>query len=300
MKKFLIQLLLFIICLVFVDFVIGYSSEFLRENALGGSTANNYYIANYSQDDIMILGSSRATHHYIPQIIEDSLNLSCYNYGEEGNGIILAYGRYLMVTDRHIPKLIIYEVTPEYDYGNKESNEKYLRYLRQYYSHEDVKHVMNRIIDNKEKIKMLSQMYRNNSMMLPALLDNIIYRDIQKGYSPMFGIMKNIKDDLKEEDGTKIDSVKKELFEEFIADVTSRKIPLIMMVSPQYKGGNCKQYDFAKQLCEKYNVQFISYMNNHNFSDQIKYFHDKKHMNHEGAKAFTNAIIPLLKESLNR
>lgn len=51
------------------------------------------YIANKATDDIIILGSSSATHHYVLQIIEDSLGLSCYNCGEEGNGVVLAYGR---------------------------------------------------------------------------------------------------------------------------------------------------------------------------------------------------------------
>jgi hypothetical protein len=68
MKKFLIRICIFTFIIVFVDTFIGFVSEYLREHAKGGSTANNYYIAENCTDDIIILGSSRSTHHYIPKI----------------------------------------------------------------------------------------------------------------------------------------------------------------------------------------------------------------------------------------
>ena len=115
MKKFLLKVVLFLACVVIMDLVFGYGFSWLRSHAKGGSTANCEYIANRVEEDIIILGSSRATHHYIPQIIEDSLGMSCYNCGEEGNGVILAYGRLKMLTNRYKPQLILYEITSGYD-----------------------------------------------------------------------------------------------------------------------------------------------------------------------------------------
>ncbi len=130
MKRFLLKVLLFFACVVVMDNVLGYGFSWLRVNAKGGSTANCEYIANRANEDIIILGSSRAAHHYVPKIIEDSLGMSCYNCGEEGNGVILAYGRLKMLTNRYKPKLIMYEITPGYDYGTIEPNTKFLGYLR--------------------------------------------------------------------------------------------------------------------------------------------------------------------------
>ena len=59
-------------------------------------------------------------------MISDSLGVSCYNAGESGCGIILAYGRLLMILERYTPKAIIYEVTPDFDYLDGKDNHKYL------------------------------------------------------------------------------------------------------------------------------------------------------------------------------
>lgn len=141
MKRFIAKVLFFFSLVVLMDITFGFVFSALRAYAKGGSTENCEYIDNRSTDDIIILGSSRATHHYVPQIIEDSLGVSCYNCGEEGNGIVLAYGRYKMLTGRYKSRLIIYEVTPGYDYGTNEPNTKYLGYLRPYYKKIGIKEI---------------------------------------------------------------------------------------------------------------------------------------------------------------
>lgn len=37
------------------------------------------YVERESVADIIIMGSSRASHHYIPQILMDSLHMTCVN-----------------------------------------------------------------------------------------------------------------------------------------------------------------------------------------------------------------------------
>lgn len=48
--------------------------------------------------------------HYVPRVISDSLGMTCFNAGEDGNCIILAYGYLQMIMKRHVPKLVIYEI----------------------------------------------------------------------------------------------------------------------------------------------------------------------------------------------
>lgn len=61
------------------------------------------------------MGSSRASHHYVPEIISEKLGMSCFNAGQDGNGIILQYGRWKMLSERYTPKLIIYDINPGFD-----------------------------------------------------------------------------------------------------------------------------------------------------------------------------------------
>lgn len=297
MKKFLLKVLLFFALVVVMDFAWNGVFSWLRSHAKGGSTENCEYIANRCEDDIIILGSSRATHHYVPQIIEDSLGLSCYNCGEEGNGIVLAYGRFKMLTNRYKPKLIIYEITPGYDYGTKEPNTKYLGYLRPYYDVNGIKSLFDDFDDEFSFLKMKSQMYQNTSKLLSNLVDNLAYRDNNKGYAPLNGTI-NVKkcngivdDELKE-----IDSLKLMYVEKLILDAKHQNIPIIFMISPKYGIDNdLLNYEPEIALCKKYNVPYYNFINYEKLASNAVCFQDIGHMNNDGAIAYTQMIIELLK-----
>ena len=116
MKKFILYTLLFFTVVAVVDFAAGKVFYYLQSRA-GGRTGAEWYACKESHEDIIIMGSSRASHHYVPQIFEDSLGLSCFNAGQDGNGIILQYGRWKMIRERYTPKMVIYDVTYNFDLG---------------------------------------------------------------------------------------------------------------------------------------------------------------------------------------
>ena len=115
MKKFLIKTVLFFIIIAIIDVLSGKLFTCLVEHTKGGDNWRNNYICDGVNDDILIFGSSRALHHYNPVIISDSLNLSCYNCGQDGNGAILNEARYQLILQRHRPKVLIYDVIPGFD-----------------------------------------------------------------------------------------------------------------------------------------------------------------------------------------
>lgn len=298
MKKFLLKVLLFIACVVVMDFTFGLFFSFLRTHAKGGSTANCEYIANRATDDIIILGSSRATHHYVPQIIEDSLGMSCYNCGEEGNGVVLAYGRFRMLTSRYKPKLIIYEMTPGYDYGTTEPNNKYLGYLRPYYSKEGINGLFADFDDELSPLKMMSKMYQNTAKLLPNVVDNIIFRDNMRGYSPLNGQLNpNEVKKAEMEIDHEVDSVKLKYVEQIIVDAKNMNIPIVFMISPSYGlESDISNYEPEIALCEKYNVPYYSFVNYYPIVRNADCFQDVGHMNNRGAMEYTKMLV---KEMLN-
>lgn len=300
MKKFLLKVALFFALVVVMDFAFGQFFSLLRAYAKGGSTANCEYIANLSKDDIIILGSSRATHHYIPQIIEDSLGVTCYNCGEEGNGIVLAYGRFKMLTNRYKPKLIIYEITPGYDYGTAEPNTKYLGYLRQYYAKEGIKNLFHDFDDGLSSLKMLSLMYQNTSKLLPNLFDNIVFRDNHKGYSPLYGHMED-KGDIynNDEKSLAIDSIKLSYVERIILDAQNMGVPIVFVVSPKLGMNNSLlQYQPEMDICSRLNVPFYNFLNLEGVSNTANFFQDKGHLNDEGAKNYTELLLSTIRDYL--
>lgn len=300
MRRFLLKVLLFCAFVVAMDFAFGYVFSWLRTHAKGGSTANCEYIANRCVDDVIILGSSRATHHYIPQIIEDSLGVSCYNCGEEGNGVVLACGRLKMLMHRYKPKLVIYEITPGYDYGNSETNKKFLGYLRAYYDKQGVRELFDLFDDEQSWLKMKSKMYQNTTRLLPDIVDNMIFRDNNKGYDPLYGKMKFTKTSpAKEKTPMTIDSLKLSTLESVIVLCKKENVPLVFMVSPwcNYDEGMA-MWEPAFRLCEQYGIEVYNHINDPDITQNNELFQDNNHLNDEGAKAFTLSIIPLIKKHI--
>lgn len=300
MKKFVLKVLLFFTCVVVMDYAFGQFFSYLRAHAKGGSTANCEYIANRANEDIIILGSSRATHHYVPQIIEDSLGLSCYNCGEEGNGVILAYGRLKMLTNRYKPKLILYEITSGYDYELFEANTKYLGYLRQYYDKEGIKELFDDFDDELSSLKMKSKMYQNTSRLLPNLLDNAIMRDNHQGYDPLYGHLDSLSVAIHKVKNMNIDSLKLGYVEKILKLAQSKEIPVIFMISPRYHyGDDMSEYEPAIQLCEKYGVRVINNVNESSIAPYASLFQDVTHLNDSGARLYSQLFVRQLKECIN-
>ncbi len=302
MKKFLINIFCFCVLLVVVDRCMGGVFDYLRENAKGGATKELHYIANESTDDVVVFGSSRANHHYVPQIIEDSLDLTCFNMGQGGNGIVLMYGRYQMLLERYKPKLIIYDVS-SFDFSNRHDNSRYLNLLKEYYDKDCIKKEFAQLVDWKERCKLSSKMFQANSKVITIFGDNVLCQDVNKGYIPLYGaVTDSAKYQYEFVDSTDwgLDSVKLSLFERFVCDIKARDIPLVMFVSPVYAKSARVDYVEAEKICAKYDVPFYYLMEMDGIADDYTMFQDRTHMNNTGAEKYMREIIPLLRYALDK
>lgn len=309
MFKFLVKILLFLTIVVFIDFASGYCFEYLKKHAHGGDTSKNYYISEISCDDVLILGSSRAARHYDPKILEDSLNLSCYNCGEPGCGILTAYARYELIAKRHKPKLIIYEVSPEYDYLKTDDYSKYLGPIRQYADKTPVKDLFLKFGDEFEAIRLLSKMYKNNSHIVNNIKDNLIKGRDYKGYKPLNGVLDaNTHPPLDYSPQCEVDSIKLFYVKKLIGEVKKDKVPICFVVSPKYSNSDTTKsernvYSPIYSLCRQYHIPFYNHIDMDGISGNRLFFQDYGHMNQSGATNYTKAICSelmiLLKSSCN-
>ena len=298
MKKYLIKISLFFALVALMDIMCGWGFRGLRSKARGGQTYKNEYILRACEDDILILGSSKAVHHYVPSVFEDSLGLSCYNAGEMGCGIIPAYVRYKLVSARQKPKLVVYEVTPGYDYLTDNGYSHYLGPIRPYTNNKLVREVYLDFSDNLEKVRLISSMYRNNSKIVYILKDLFRSRDSWKGYDPLYGRIKATKaaSDENEIKKKSVDSLKYRYFERLIKDTQNDGVPLVCVISPKYGGDiNDTSYGPAFSICEQYGVSLIDNRNCGQFVEEGIYFQDKLHLNHTGAVAYSRFFIEQVK-----
>jgi len=304
MIKFLNKVALFFALMAFIDVICGFSFKYLREHAIGGETQKNYYIAEKCCDDILVLGSSRAARHYDSKVIEDSFGLTCYNCGEPGCGIITAYARYKMIEQRHKPKIVVYEVSPNYDYFRTDDYSKYLGRIRQYSDNPEVKKLNIELGDAFERVRLFSNMYRNNSFLIHNMIDNFLETNYYNGFEPLYGTLK--KDAPKKSSISldyAIDSLKLSYMEKLIVDLKMNGISVFFVASPKFISSeeainSSSEYSPVFALCEQYDVPFLYHTYLEGVSNNRELFQDYVHLNEKGAKSFTEYICSELKDNL--
>lgn len=301
MKKFLLRILLITIIIFVTDQSSGYIFKFMQHHSKGGNTGRTEYIVNNMNEDILIFGSSRAIHHYDPQIIEDSLQMSCYNCGRNGNGIIFSYGMYRLFKNRYTPKCIIYDIFDDFDLI-KGNNEKYLDWLRNYYNKPGIDSIFINVNKN-EKCKMISQMRRYNYTFIQIVSDYISPKQSYiKGYKPLSGTIKYEPIEIDKESNKSIqyDDLKLKYFKLLIKDCKEKGTKLIFMVSPKYKGEKKQSYEAIIQLAKEENIPFFYHYNDNEISTNKKNFEDSMHMNKYGAEKYTKKIINEIRPYLKK
>ena len=293
MKRFIIKLLAFLLLIFIVDRGVGLGMKYMQEHAKGGYIGHHNKIIN-SDEDILIFGSSRAIHHYNPKIIKDSLGMSCYNCGQDGNGIILFYGWWQLMKDRHVPKIVIYDVNPGFDLFIGENNQKYLGWLRSEYDNKNIEQIFEDV-DYTEKYKMQSMMYRYNSKFLQNIVDFIhpIFKIKSDGFLPLKGELNEmkIKKKQKESKQPKIDSLKLELIQKLIFDIKKHEAQVIFVASPVWYGKDNSHFEALINICKEYNIPFYNYSNSKKYVRNNNYFKDGSHLNARGADEFTKDLM---------
>ncbi len=297
MRKFISKLLLFCVIMMGVDLVYGIVCDYLNSHAKGGTTGTQYYIAKQTSEDIVMMGSSRMHHHYVPQVIEESLGMTAYNAGIDGNGIILSYGYLLMITARYTPQVIIYDISSFDCY--KDDNTKYLNNLKEFYKEPGIKDIF-LDVDKTERWKMISSLYRYNSKFLQLLTDYIHPVVIsQKGYVGINQTMKHEPKVTKEESQREMDPLKINYIKKFIEICKEKDIILYFCVSPVYNSKESdSDYHSIKEICQNNNIMFFDYHWDTEISTDKKYFSDRTHMNDEGAKQYTQKICKTIKDMI--
>ena len=299
MKRFLLKLGLLFALILVADIGLGGALGYLANHAKGGFTQRDAYICNRLETDFLLMGSSRCVRHYNPQIITDSLGLSCYNTGQMGNGIILNYGRLRMMDERQKPKVVVYDINPEFDLLVGEDNHRYLQWLKQHYDREGIDEIFESV-DKTEKYKMCSQMYRYNSRIIELLTDYLhpISNARSNGFSPLKGEIDKtkIRAISKEKKMPKVDSVKLEYINKLIDELEESK--LYFVVSPTWYGMDSIQFKPIMDLCKDRGVPFIDFSNNPKYVHHDEYFKNGSHMNERGADEFTKELIGCLKKEI--
>lgn len=295
MKKFILKFLLFILLLAATDYAVGKFVLMVENKAKSGQTLKNRKVRKNGVADILILGSSRSTHHYVPDILEDSLGNSAFVGGQDGNGIIMMYPVLRKFSERKKPALVIYDFHPPFDLYDDDPH-RYLSFIRPMWGSNTGVDSVIVMVDPTERIKLISHTFRYNST-LPTLLKGLIGQPNpeDKGYVPL----------TEEYAGDYVPSmpvnsnyspIKIEVFKQMINFCRCEGIRLVIVVSPTYYDYNRRDIEFIKNFAAENSTEFFDYNADTTYTGNRTYFNDYDHLNDKGAQFFTRQFITDLKK----
>ena len=297
MKRFVLKVFIFALLLGAMDIVIGLFFDYALSKATLTDFGRDNHITNIGTEDILIFGSSRAVHHYNAKMLKDSLGMDCYNCGEDGQGIILNYGRLLMEMERHQPKMVIYDLQPDYDIEEND-NTKYLKWLKPHYDRKGISDIV-KSIDERESWKLLSHLYRYNSeyILLLIALAHSNKEASDNGYFPLNGQMDTMKINEKRvasKIGIKTDSIKIRYLKKMIDEL--KGCQLVFVVSPTWYGNNSNdKLKEMETICKERNITYLDFSNLPKYVHQNELFKDGMHLNNKGTDEFTKDLIKKLR-----
>ncbi|MBQ4223970.1 MAG: hypothetical protein II674_09050 [Prevotella sp.] len=300
MKKFLIKALIIMVMLFAVDRMVGLVMKLWFGNITSGVLGKDNYVCNHCDEEVLVFGSSRAEKHYNAKMMEEELGCTVYNCGGNGKSIILSYGRLMMVSERYHPKLIVLEVTPEFDIIEYHDNFRDLGELKRHYDREGIPEIFESI-NPLEKYKMMSCLYRYNSDFLHNPLRLFSGKPIHKndvgmqGYREVKWKFNPMKVKVKNDEGVKIDSVKMSYFRRFV-NLALEHSQLVLVVSPYWYGRETHIFNPVIQLADSLNVPFINFSNDPKYVHHDEFFEDGNHLNSTGASQFTHDLVLRIRE----
>jgi len=108
--RFLLNIICVFALLFIFDRIIGGVLNHYYFSQRSGLNYRTTYVLDSTNAEILVFGSSRANHHYVSVIFEDSIGLSFYNSGREGNFLLYNYAVFKSVLSRYKPKIIIFDI----------------------------------------------------------------------------------------------------------------------------------------------------------------------------------------------
>lgn len=300
MRKFLLHIILFFAIVGVVDVCVGFGGRYLQGHAKGGSTRQFDDLVMKDSHDVLILGSSRAHHHYDTPFLSDTLGLDVYNAGFDGNGVVLADGVLEMVLNRYKPRLVLFDIEPAFDvnvYDKDNHHTRYIKNLKPYYREEGVSEII-KDVSVEEWRKVQSGLIRNNTEILGMLVDNVIDRGVERsGFQPLKGEMEKEPEPKVPKDVVR-DSFKLAYIEKLIRLCQENDVPLILVGSPKYGQKNSEALQLVKEIAKKYDVRFLDYYAEPSFMAHKEWFKEPMHLNSEGARVFSKMIAQEISELL--
>lgn len=300
---------IFLIALILCDLIFGAVAKVIFYSQKTGKYARLTYLVKADTSDIIVLGSSHALHHLVPEIMQDSFHESTFNYGTNGQKLLFNKAIYEIRARRSKPKMIILNVDADWFFDKHNQQDRMADLFPYYGSVGDV------VFDNFSRkdrfighLKFLSRTFPYNSTIVHVIKYKLKPQYDQRGYEPLDGVIDSLQLDAMlhaERERSKMkwlepayDSSLINLFGQFVDEINKNNIRLFVIFSPDLLKPDRTEIfmdEKVKKICDDKTVPTLDFSNSDVFNDQRLLFHDVSHLNDSGARIFTKMLVDSIK-----
>ena len=297
---FCLKVVLLVVILLGVDRLVGAAFVKMKDVGLATNPENMWLKTPFTVEkvdaDVVVIGSSKASHHYVPQMLEDSLGMTAYNCGQDGCFFLYQNCVINMLLDRYKPKMIIWDIQPGSFTSHNEKEYQNIRYLSPYYPQSVW---TKRYIDSESKkmpLRMQSRMFAYNSKALNYLFPLVIGSSkTENGYIPLPN-EGYIYPEKRRSEKTEMPCPPNEEYLSLLSATLKRckdeGVVVQLFVSPEYN------YESDVYLAAVKDISYVSYDKGipcHNYhslaANDSTLFKDASHLNDKGARLYTAKVV---------
>lgn len=303
-NKYLKYVILLVVFTLVLDFAFGKLYESLYFSKESRKNDRLIHSVLETHEDILIFGSSRALHHYNPEIIEKALGMTCYNVGSGGQNIYFHLAMLKSALERYTPKIAILELMSiDFEVTPPQWDTEKLGTLLPFVNHSTASREAVLLRTEQEKLKLFSNIYPFNSLQYSIFRNNVLpYDNHIKGFMPINRIWdKHI--ETKEVKPGIIDERKMLALYKFIETCQNNNIQLYVFVSPHFADfkGKSTYTDVSVLLKEKFDIDVLNFENDSLFMVNNAFFADPFHLNPEGSERYSVLVAKTLSiEKINQ
>jgi hypothetical protein len=300
---------LILLAILFVaDRLIGAGLEHMFYRQHHGDDAVTRYTLDSTREELLIFGSSRASHHYHTRMLQAALGISVYNCGRDEMGITYTTAVLPIVYKRYAPRYIIIEVLPtELANRGRELSERHISTVLLPFANKYPSLWTTVAYPGKDEVykSAVSRIYPYNSL-IGSLFQNTyttLGHKTDLGYEPLLNIMdsntytKSFWNNFRKAVGVDPDLARR--FSDALDTALAHGTKVFVMISPFYFQNdisNSESVQALKQISADRGVVVMDWSFDPRFVRHPRLFNDDLHLNDSGAKLYTRIIIDTLRK----
>ena len=302
-KQWFLKLALFFLVIFALDRAIGFGLQKMYRLQKTGDNFQTLYPMEWSDEKILIFGTSIGASNYSPDVFTEELKKSCYNISRHGMNVFYDYALQQVILKRYKPDIFILDMEPNNLLKTPDQYDKLSCLLPFYHKHHEI-HEIVKLKSKFEEVKLLSRLYTYNSEPFKVLHNIFRENKTQNGHKVQEkGLTPERRKYLAEHlsylnrfySKLDVDTVRMRYFDQFLKNAEKEGVEVYVVIPPiLVVNKNTKSHEQILKICAANQVPVFDYTEVESIKNP-EWFFDLTHMNSAGAEQISRDIAERIK-----